>query len=271
MYNDNSISLTRLAATVADIMGVDPPVQAAEKIDWMSDILKDRANGKADRAVMHNPDAMALWLFQSYTAEFAPVLRHTQLGVPFKTVMPSVTPVCFATMYTGVLPEVHGIEKYEKPVVTADTLFDALIKAGKKVAIVVVQGSSMSKIFAGKELDYYIMTYDEDVAEKAVELIEKDEYDFISVYTQEYDDSMHMTGTESEPSMDAMNHQINIFEMLAAAVDINYTKHNTLLCFSTDHGVHTNEKGGGSHGADIPEDMNIMHFFGIKPAKQSGG
>jgi len=267
VYNNNSVSLTHLAATIADIMGVEPPAQADEKIGWMSDALKSYANGKIDRGIMHNPDAIALWLFQSYTAEFAPVLKSTQLGVPFKTVMPSVTPVCFATMYTGVLPQVHGIEKYEKPVVTTDSLFDALIRAGKKVAIVAVQGSSMSRIFDGKALDYFIVAYDEEAAAKAAELIEKDEYDFISVYTQEYDDSMHMTGTESEPSMNAMKNQISIFDKLACAADKHYAKHNTLMCFSTDHGVHTNEKGGGSHGADIPEDMNIMHFFGIKPAK----
>lgn len=267
MNSYNSISMTQLAATVSDIIVIEPPKQAAEKIDWLSELLKSYARGKVDRTVLYNPDAVAMWLFQNYTADFAPVLKHTQVSVPLITVMPSVTPVCFASMYTGTLAEVHGIEKYEKPVVTIDSLFDALIRAGKRVAIVAVKGSSMAKIFAGKELDYFIMTYDEEVAQKAVELVEQDEYDFISVYTQEYDDAMHLTGTESEPSLEAMNNQINIFKKLADAIDKNYEKHNTLLCFCPDHGVHTNENGGGTHGADIPEDMNIMHFFGIKPTK----
>ena len=42
-----------------------------------------------------------------------------------------VTPVCFGTMYTGAQPAVHGIQKYEKPVIQIDTIFDALIRAGK--------------------------------------------------------------------------------------------------------------------------------------------
>ena len=267
MDSFHSISMTKLAATFAGIMGIEPPGQAEAKIDWLSELLKSKANGSVDRAVVYNPDAIAMWLFQNYTADFAPVLGHTQVGVPLKTVFPSVTPVCFASMYTGTQPEVHGVQQYEKPVVTTDSLFDALIRAGRRAAIVAVKGSSMSKIYAGKALDYFIMTYDDEVARKAAELIKKDEYDFISVYTQEYDDAMHLTGTESEASLEAMNNQIHIFEKLAEAVEKNYKKHNTLLCFCTDHGVHTKETGGGTHGSDLPEDMNIMHFFGIKPAR----
>lgn len=267
MSNYNSISMTQIAATVADVMGIEPPIQADEKIGWLSDLLTGRAIGKVDKVVMYNPDAIAMWLFQKYTADFAPVLKHTQVGVPLKSVVPSVTPVCFASMYTGTQPEIHGIEQYEKPLVTTDSLFDALIRAGKRVAIVAVKGSSMAKIYAGKALDYYIETYDEEVASKAVELIEKDEYDFISVYTQSYDDAMHLTGTESEVALGAMKSQINIFEQIALTVEKSCGAYNTLLCFCTDHGVHTKESGGGTHGEAIPEDLNIMHFFGVKPAK----
>lgn len=263
----NSISMTQIAATVADLLGIDPPEQADGKLDWLSGLLKGHVNGEVDRAVMYNPDAIAMWLFQKYTADFNPVLKHTQVGVPLKTVMPSVTPVCFASMYTGALPRVHQIQQYEKPVVTTDSLFDSLIRAGKKVAIVAVKGSSMSKLFDGKALDYFIETYDDEVAQKAEELIKQDVYDFISVYTQSYDDVMHMTGTESEYALDAMKSQIGIFDRLAKAVEGNYRMHNTLLCFLTDHGVHNNESGGGKHGLDIPEDLNIMHFFGIKEKK----
>lgn len=64
-----------------------------------------------------------------------------------KTVMPSVTPVCFGTMYTGAQPEVHGIQKYEKPVIKIDTFFDALIRAGKKPVIVATPKCSLSNIY----------------------------------------------------------------------------------------------------------------------------
>ena len=35
----------------------------------------------------------------------------------------------------------------------------------------------------------------------------------------------------------------------------------TLVGFATDHGVHTAENGRGSHGKDIPEDIEITHFY----------
>jgi len=267
MDSFNALSMTSVAATVADVMGIEPPRQAETKIGWLADLLKDKANGTADRVVMYNPDAIAMWLVQNYTGDFAPVLRHTQAAVPLRSVMPAVTPVCFASMYTGTQPAVHGVKKGEKPVVATDSLFDALIRVGKRVAIVAVAGSSMSKIYAGKALDYFFLPYDEEVTQKALELIETDEYDFISVYTQGYDDAMHLTGTESAAALEGMRSQAAFFEQIALAAEKYYRAHSTLLCFCTDHGVHTNEFGGGTHGDEIPEDLNILHFFGVIPAQ----
>ena len=56
------------------------------------------------------------------------MIERTDLEVRYETVMPSVTPVCFGTMYTGAQPEVHGIRRYEKPVIKIDTIFDVLIR-----------------------------------------------------------------------------------------------------------------------------------------------
>jgi hypothetical protein len=34
--------------------------------------------------------------------------------------------------------------------------------------------------------------------------------------------------------------------------------------FAPDHGGHdTPETGGGDHGLDIPEDMELVHFWGV--------
>ena len=39
-------------------------------------------------------------------------------------------------------------------------------------------------------------------------------------------------------------------------------KHRMLLSYSPDHGQHLTEGGRGAHGSKLPEDMNILHFFG---------
>ena len=37
--------------------------------------------------------------------------------------------------------------------------------------------------------------------------------------------------------------------------------HNTLIGFAMDHGCHKIDGGCGSHGLDMPEDINIVHLY----------
>ena len=60
-------------------------------------------------------------------------------------------------MYTGAQPEVHGIRKYEKPVIRIDTLWDALVRAGKKAAIVADNKCSMGKLDAYDDCEEAVM------------------------------------------------------------------------------------------------------------------
>ncbi len=264
----HSISMTGAAATFAEALGMRKPKEAAEAINLVKNLRDAYVGGAVDRLLIYNPDAIGLWLFQKYTNDFAPVLKHTQLGVPVKTVMPSVTPVCFGTMYTGVLPQVHGIQAYEKKLITTDSLFDVAAREGKKAAIVAVADSSMSVIFKERDIDYYILPYDQEVNERALELIKEDNYDLLVVYNQEYDDTMHRTGTESTEALQAMRNHIAAFDVLANAVKRHWKQHNTMLCWATDHGIHQLENGHGMHGDDIEEDMNVMHFYGVYPKEK---
>ena len=72
--------------------------------------------------------------------------------------------------------------KYEKPVLKIATAFDALAAAGKRCAIVSTEGDSISKIFLERNIDYYIYPSVEECNAKALELIDSDEYDFITLY-----------------------------------------------------------------------------------------
>ena len=264
----DSISMTQLAATISNAMGVEPPRQADHSIPLV-DAYVERALGgkKVDRVLIYNPDCVGLWIYQKYTELMAPVILNTQLAVPMATVNPSWTPVCFGSMYTGVLPEVHGIQGYTKPVITVDSLFDSLPRAGKKVALVVVEHSSMAMIFQNRDVDYYILPYDDTVTEKALELIPQDQYDVIVVYNQEYDDMIHRTAPESEKAMAALNHHIRDFDRLTASVKEHWSGHDTLVCWASDHGNHLDWRGHGTHGEYRPEDINVMHFYGVYPKK----
>ncbi len=262
---NNSICITSIASTVCELFGIDT-AKATEKPNELITALAEKKLGKEkiDRAVLYNPDAVALWLYQKYTNMFTKAAVRSDLAVPMLSVMPSVTPVCFASMYTGVMPEVHGIRKYEKPVLSTTTLFDYFIKAGKKCAIVSTEGDSISMIFLEREMDYFIYDTPDEVNKKAHELIDEDIYDLIVIYNGNYDGTMHKHGPEAEESMKALRHNIDAYAALADAVEEKWKHHNVFYGFMPDHGCHEIDGECGSHGLDMDEDMNVIHFYSIK-------
>jgi predicted AlkP superfamily pyrophosphatase or phosphodiesterase len=170
-------------------------------------------------------------------------------------------------MFTGAPPHVHGIQKYERPVLQCDTIFDALIRAGKKVAIVAVENSSIDLIFRNRELDYYSEEYDAQVTDRALELLDSGKHDFILAYHQEYDDTLHKTTPRSPEALQAMKNHIQSFDRIARAFNDSWKSYNRVILFASDHGAHIDrDTGKGTHGEDIPEDMHIQHFLGIRKA-----
>lgn len=262
----NKTSLTALCADICGCMGIEPPKAAEKSAGILKKLCADRT---CDRVVMYNPDAQAQWLYEKYPEIFEPVSDRCALEYPLATVMPSVTPVCFSTMYTGAYPEVHGIRKYEKPVLTIDTIFDALIRAGKKPAIVASEGCSVANIFLNRDMDYFIFPADADcdekVVQKGLELIAEDKYDFLVIYNGMYDSVMHATYPESDAAMEWLRHHTGAFARIHSAAKAAAATggHTTLIGYATDHGVHTNASGRGTHGENIPEDINITHFYDI--------
>ena len=267
----NQLSLAREAATITSAMGIKPPTHAEAPVDFISEKIKQRAGGNIEKVLMFNPDAIGMWMFQKYFDCYEAVYKHADICVPYRSPMKSVTPVCFATMYTGALPDVHGIKVYEKPVLSTDTIFDTLVRAGKRVAIVAISGSSMASIFLGREIDYYILppgTDDYLMEAKATELLNENKHDFIVAYGQGYDDEEHKSGPESPSSLSEFKKQIAIFDRLSTRAKEIWKNDRFLLVFAPDHGAHLCANGKGAHGEEIPEDLNILHFYGAySPSK----
>lgn len=258
--------ITGVAGAVAQIMGIQPPKESGDPLEVVVEAAHRAFQGeKAGRVLMYNPDAVALWLYQKYTPFFQKVMLRTQLAIPLLSVMPSVTPVCFASMYTGAMPAVHGIQAYEKPVLRIETLYDALLRAGKRPAIVAQENCSISKIFLEREMDYFIYKTVEECNQKALELIEKNEYDLLTVYNGNYDARMHKCGPEGPEAMEALGHNAAAFAELTDATARCWKAHNTLVAFAPDHGCHEIDGQLGSHGLEMEEDMNIIHFYGFQP------
>ena len=266
----NSNSLDTICAALAYAMGIKPPKFAAEKNAELANYIDKVFDGKkADRIVMYNPDAVAQWIYEKYPEYMSSAKANSGIEIYLSTVMPSVTPVCFGTMYTGAQPEVHGIQKYEKPVRTIESLFDALIAAGKKPALITNRTCSLSKIFLERNMDYFHFPVGNiaDVNAKAMELILRDEHDFIVIYNGNYDSVMHKNGPESAKSLAELRLNDHVFGIFSALIKEHWRHHNTLVGFAMDHGCHEIDGGCGSHGLYMPEDINIVHLYKGYPKK----
>ena len=263
MYNPNS--LDTICGALSYALGIEPPKEAAKANDALVEYIDSVFSGeKADRLLMFNPDAVAQWIYEKYERYCKEAKRYTDIEIPLCTVMPSVTPVCFATMYTGAQPAVHGIQKYAKPVLTVDTFFDALVRAGKKVALITSGDCSMSKIFLERDIDYFHYAKGDSVARVnaiAAEVIMRDEHDVVIIYNGNYDSVMHKFGPESPEALAELRANSIDFAMLSALVEKHWASHNSLVGFAMDHGCHEIDGDCGSHGLDMPEDLNIVHLY----------
>lgn len=260
----NQTSLDTVCAALCYAMGIPAPAQAAAPNASLCAFVDEKLAGqKADRVVMFNPDAIAQWVHEKYPHLLAEAISRTELQVPLQAVMPSVTPVCFGTMYTGAQPEIHGIRRYEKPVIRIDTIFDALIRSGKKAVIIGDTSCSLGKIFLEREMDYFLYDTEEEINAKAVQVILEDKYDFIVIYNGNYDSRMHKVGTEDVHALGELRYNARTFGMLCELVKTHWQHHRTLVGFAMDHGCHDIDGNCGSHGLDMPEDLNIVHLYNI--------
>ena len=258
----NTISLDTLCASLCYAMGIERPKNAASAASELTNYIDERLNGKkVDRIFMYNPDAVAQWIYEKYPQLCIKAKSIADIEVPFRTVMPSVTPVCFGTMYTGAQPAVHGIQKYEKPIINIDTIFDALIRAGKRVAILATPECSIANIFLERNMDYFFYTSLAEINAKASELIMEDNYDFIVVYNGNYDSVMHKHGPESIEALAELRVNVESFATFNVLIERYWKNHNTLVGFAMDHGCHEIDGKAGSHGLDMDEDMNIVHLY----------
>lgn len=260
--------ITQVAATVEALLGLAPRADAAAPIGAVTAAAQAAFGAPCDRVFLYHPDAVARWLLQKRPDLFAPLGACTSLALPMRSVFPPVTPVCFASMHSGLLPARHGIQKYEKPVLAVDTVFDTLPRAGKRVAIVCTQGDSIAEIFLGRTADYFIYPTKQQCNDKAMELLDADAHDMIVLYNGDYDHWMHRFGPEGRRPLRALRENIETYRALHAHIRTAWAAHNTVLAFAPDHGCHRFLGLLGTHGADIPADMELTHWYSFLPQQK---
>jgi hypothetical protein len=267
-------TIQAVTPTLCRLLGLDAPALCAvpplERV--LSAARARTGEGRIERCLVYAPDAVGNHLQPGCPDLFTEIARLAPVAVPLRAVFPPKTPVCFASMFTGASPASHGIRRYEQPVLRCDTLFDAMVRAGRRVAIVAVTDSSIDRIFRGRNLDYFSESYDPDVTARALALIEADEHDFILAYHQEYDDLLHETTPFSDSAILAFRHHVAAFRELVEAADKYWLRYDRAMVFAPDHGAHLDpETMTGAHGEDIPEDMELTHFYSFSGSGQTTG
>ena len=257
-------SIASLTPTICHLLGIAPPNISSEPA--LDLVISGVAGGNhpLEKCLIVSPDAIGAHLWHAHEPELNQILSLVPLRVALRSVMPPKTPVCFASIFTGAQPEIHGIQSYTRPVLQCDTFFDALIRARKKVAIVAFQNSSVDLLFRNRAMAYFLEKDDKSVTERTLEVIQSDEYDVIVVYQQEYDDHLHASTPFSELCIQAFKQHIQDFKKMAEAVTLKWADKSHVIVFAPDHGAHLDPNTGmGDHGLDIPEDMDLFHCYGI--------
>ena len=262
-------SIGDLTPTVCELHGVTPPeccggTAIAEVTDQAQHLAG--VEGGIRRTLIFCPDSFGEHQRGKHPELFARVEKLAGMRYLSSAVMASVTPVCYATIFSGASPEVHGIRIYEKPVLTVPTLFDAFVAAGKSVAIVSVNNCSIDSIFRKRKIDYYSTRSDAISLRIARRLIELDEYDLMVVYYTSYDHVSHKQGGDSPAATAALETGTEYFETLVADVERCWSKYPRAVVFAPDHGNHRVDDTHSAHGKNIPEDMLVNHYYRLRAA-----
>jgi hypothetical protein len=263
-------TIASVTATLCGLCGVPLPFACgAPALETVLAFGRDVLGGTAvRRCLVFCPDALGDQFVAARPDLAATVTALAPLRVSLRSIDPPWTPVCFASMFTGAEPAVHGIRRYEKPVLSVDTVFDAFAREGRRVAIVAVADSSIDRIFRGRPLDYFSQKYDPWVTEKAIALVAADRHDLVVAYHQEYDDVMHALGPAHPRALRGARNHVEAFADLAAAVEDAWAHHPRALVFAPDHGAHPDPAtGGGAHGTADRADMDLAHSWLLRPGR----
>ena len=98
-------SITNFASTVLSVMGLKSENHMAKALPVASEVLK---SGVRDKVLVVSVDAVPLYLTEEKADFFKKVKAHAPYEEVVRTVMPSITPVCYGAMFSGTTPDKNG-------------------------------------------------------------------------------------------------------------------------------------------------------------------
>jgi len=214
--------------------------------------------GVVERLVVVVIDAFGLstWATSRMEVPTFNALANRHL-IHLRSVMPTITPVNFATMLTGAHPDTHRIrDRTER--LTLETVFDVLRESGRVSATAARAVSSLGILispFADRP-GLAESNTDEEVCAIAVEaMVER--ADLLWVQLLDLDDAGHQHGPLSSESVAAAHRDDGYLREIAETA----SRKGYSLIVLADHGQHTvvgdDGEVGGTHGTNADDDVYV--------------
>ncbi len=249
-------SMMDIAPTVSAVLHLPVPAQAKGRL--IEPVAKSMV-GKRRVAVLAL-DAFGLFAWNLWEAEMT-YLRslHARHSMILRSVMPSITPVNFATMVTGTDQAGHGVMARTDPF-ACETLFETVRRSGNKSAGIGIDDYTGTALL-GRYADICGNAgegSDDTVAERTMEIAERDEPMFLIAQLGRVDDVFHKYGPSSPevvPMLRDSDRRLMRFVERLGRLDYG-------IIILADHGQHDVQPGEagslrGNHGTESPEDCLV--------------
>ena len=252
----NEYSMTAVAPTVSALLRLPSPARTTGAP--IGEIVQDFA--APCKVAILAPDAFGDFAWRLWQNEM-PFLKslHERRSARLRSVMPSITPVNFATMVTGTDQAGHGIRTFKDNFV-CETLFDVVRKAGGKSAGVGLKGYTGTELL-GRSADICGNAgdgTDDDVADAILEIAGKSRPQFIIAQLGRVDDVFHKHGPSSAEVVPMLRGTDRRLKRLVGALkSLSYA-----VIILADHGQHDLTNAGppgkkGGHGTEASEDCLV--------------
>lgn len=250
--------MRHVAPTVCRILGVRPP-SSAER-EPLEEVVGTMGSPVRLAVVVIDAFGVSTWTAARKETPTFNMLANRHLHM--RSVMPTITPVNFATMLTGASPDAHKI-RVRTERLRLETIFDVLRENGMTSATAARALSSLGILISpfADRTGLAESNADEEVCALAIQAL-REGVNLLWVQLLDVDDNGHRYGPLSTEGIAAAHTADNhLREIATAASNVGFG-----LIVLADHGQHTIERDdgseGGTHGTDVDEDIYVPFVWG---------
>ena len=239
-----------IAPTVSKLLGVRAPAQSAG--DVIEEVVHDMGKQEKVAVIVLDAFGVATWKrYQELTPNFN-LLAHQHL-LHIRSVLPSKTPVNFATIATGAPSHVHTIRDRSETL-TVETMFHVISEASMKSAAAARAMSSVG-ILLSKFADYKCVAEsntDDELVKLGLEAIQEKSPEYLLMQMLDVDDIGHKAGLEGDEIKEAVsNVDRHLGDLLPHLAERGYG-----LMVLADHGAHQAD-GRATHDGSLEDDVIV--------------